>query len=129
MTAATTLAVEEVMKFDKVIDHTFLLLSLCAPQPLPVDVVVNYIKNVDEEMEDREMIIMKLQRCSLLLLNEEETSVYIRVHQLVHDVIKSVINDYPEKAVNGTIEAFAQFIEDKLTNVLGRVERFSYARL
>ena len=114
MTAATTLAVEEVMKSDKVIDHTFSLLSLCAPQQLPVDVVVNYIKNVDEEMEDREMIIMKLQRCSLLLLNEEETSVYIRVHQLVHDVIKSVINDYPEKAVNGTISAFAQFIEDNL---------------
>ena len=114
MTDATTLAVEEVMKSDKVIDHTFRLLSLCAPQPLPVDVVVNYIKNVDEEMEDGEIIIMTLQRCSLLLLNEEETNVYIRVHQVVHDVIKSVKNDYPEKAVNGTISAFDQFIQDNL---------------
>ena len=118
MTAATTLAVKEVMKSDKVIDHTFSLLSLCAPQPLTVDIVVNYIVNVHDEMKDRETIIMKLQRCSLLLLNEEESNVYICAHQVVHDVIKSVIKDYPEtvhlKAVNGTISAFHQFIQDNL---------------
>ncbi|KAJ7381937.1 hypothetical protein OS493_038208, partial [Desmophyllum pertusum] len=80
--------------------------------------MINYILNVDEEIEDKEMIMMKIQRCSLLLLAEEETGVYIRVHQVVRDVIKTVIKDYLAShrldAVNGAVTIFNRFIEDNL---------------
>ena len=80
MTTATTLAVKEVMQSDRIIDHALSFLSLTSSQPLNVDVVVNYILNVDEGMKDEEMIIMKLQRCSLLLSHEDEFGFHIRVH-------------------------------------------------
>ncbi|KAJ7372194.1 hypothetical protein OS493_020623 [Desmophyllum pertusum] len=61
MTAAITLAVEKQMTSDKVIDHTFRFLYLCAPQPLSLDIVIDYILDVDEEIEDKEMISMRIK--------------------------------------------------------------------
>ncbi|KAL9967486.1 hypothetical protein ACROYT_G025715, partial [Oculina patagonica] len=118
MTAATTLAVKEMMASDKVIDHTFSFLSLCAPQPLSIDIVIDYIQNVDEEIQDKEHIITRIQRCSLILLEEEDSVVSIGVHQVVRDVIQMVTKDHSEstnyKAVNGAVTAFNQFIDDTL---------------
>ena len=118
MTTATTLAVKEVMQSDRIIDHASSFLSLTSSQPLNVDVVVNYILNVDEGMKDEEMIIMKLQRFSLLLSHEDEFGFHIRVHQVVRDAIKSLNKGYPEsrhiKTLNCAVAAFNQFIEDNL---------------
>ncbi|KAJ7390193.1 hypothetical protein OS493_026703 [Desmophyllum pertusum] len=129
MTAATTLAVERQMTSDRVIDHTFRFLYLCAPQPLSLDIVINYILNVDEEIKDKETISMRIQRCSLLLFEEQETGVYIRVHQVVHDVISTVITDLPEiqrlQVVNGAVRSFTQFIDENKSedSNLGTVHR------
>ena len=114
MTTATTLAVEKAMTSDKVIHHTFNFLSLCAPKPLSLAIVINYILNVDEEIDDKEMIGMRVQRCSLLLLDEEETGVHIRVHQVVHDVINAVVQDYPMIQQLEAIRSFDQFMGDTL---------------
>ena len=115
MTTATTLTVEKAMTSDKVIHHTFNFLFLCAQKPLSLDIVINYILNVDEETEDKEMIGMRIQRCSLLLLEEEGTGVHIRVHQLVHDVINAVVQDYPMIQLLEATRSFDQFISDTLT--------------
>ena len=72
MTTATALAVEKAMTCDKIIHHTFSLLSVCAPQPVTQDIVINYILNVDKEIQDKEMIAMRIQRCSLILNGEDE---------------------------------------------------------
>ncbi|KAL9962134.1 hypothetical protein ACROYT_G031210, partial [Oculina patagonica] len=87
MTTAITLAVETLMTSDKVLGHAFSFLSVCAPQPLCLDVLINYILKADDDIEDKDLIGMKIQRCSLLLLEEEESGVCIRVHQVVYDVI------------------------------------------
>ena len=113
MTEATTLAVNEIVQSNKVINHTFRFLFLCAPDLLSQDVVINYILNVDEEIQDKEMIIMRIQRCSLILLEEEDGDIYIGVHQVVREVIQSLMNVHRE-AVSGAITAFGQFIDDSL---------------
>ena len=118
MTTATILAIKEVMQSDRIIDHALSFLCLLSSQPLNVDIVVNYIVSVDEGIKDKEMIIMKLQRCSLILSHENEFDFFIRVHQVVRDVVKSLIKGYPEsrhiKTVNSAVAAFNQFIDDKL---------------
>ena len=115
MTTATTLAVEKAMTSDKVIHHTFSLLSVCAPQPVSQDIVINYIFNKDKKIQDKEMIVMKIQRCSLILNSEDESGPYIRVHQVVYDVINSLSSDFPEiqhlQTVDATVRSFIQFLE------------------
>ena len=119
MTTATTLAVEKAMTCDKIIHHTFSLLSVCAPHPVSQDIVINYILNVDEEIKDKEMIAMKIQRCSLILDGEDEGGAYIRVHQVFYDVINSLTSDFPEiqqlQTVDATVRSFIQFVESNLS--------------
>ena len=94
MTAATTLAVENAMMSDEIVGHTFALLSLCSADPLSVDIVFNYISRVDEQAADKELICLNLKRCSLVLFEEDESGAFIRVHQVVHDTIKTVMKDH-----------------------------------
>ena len=115
MTAATTLAVENAMMSDEIVDHTFALLSLCSADPLSVDIVFNYISRVDEQAADKELICLNLKRCSLVLFEEDESGAFIRVHQIVHDAIKTAMKDHQEPRnssliINTAAASFSQFI-------------------
>ena len=116
MTKAIQLAVQKAIASDNIIKHTFTLLSLCAPQPLSLEIVANYIRSVEVEMQDEEAISVKIKRCSLLLLDEEKSGVYMRIHQVVHDAISTVIKDHCEAheviAMNGAVKSLYQFVED-----------------
>ena len=96
-------------------NHLFSLLSICAPKPLSLDNGINYIKTVDENSKDldKELICMRLKRCSLLLFDENENGCFIRVHQVVHDAIKTPLKKNPEdnkiEIMNGAIKSFNRF--------------------
>ena len=118
MTTATTLAVETAMESSKIMHHTFNFLSLCAPQPLSVNIIEDFITIVDKEIQDIEMIRLKIQRCSLLMFERDETDVYIRVHQVVHNSIKTLAaahsDDKHNEVVSGVIGSFSRFVEKYL---------------
>ncbi|XP_022797468.1 uncharacterized protein LOC111335744 [Stylophora pistillata] len=121
MTKAISLAVEKAMADDIVSHHMFTLLSMCAPNPILLDIIIQYIKEMDEEFEDEDMIRMRISRCSLLLFEEEEEEkeeeekdcVYIRVHGVVHDVLKSATKDFARdqhvKVANKVLTSFSKF--------------------
>ncbi|CAH3110724.1 unnamed protein product, partial [Porites lobata] len=117
MTSATSLAVENVMLSDKIIDQTFTLLSLCATQPLDLDIVNRYILKVDEQAEDKESIEMTLKRCSLVLFEEDQDRAFIRVHQVVHDAIKTLLMKDQSKrqmlhrTAKAAVTSFSQIID------------------
>ena len=116
MAKAVTLAVKFLIRSDRCVKDLFTLLSLCAPQPLNVDIAINYIVNLRKDFDeaDRKLVLMTLMRCSLLLVEEQDSGDFIRVHQLVHDAIRIVISESQESqspnVVIGTITSFLQFI-------------------
>ena len=116
MTKAITLVVETLMRSDKFQKHLFTFLALCAPRPLNVDIVVSYIMNAHEGFHevDKELIRMKLKRSLLLLFQDDEDGCFIRLHQVVHDAIKTVTKECPEsqtdEVVSGVITSFNEFI-------------------
>ena len=118
MTAAITLAAEKKMSSDKVLKHTFNLMSLCAQQPLSLNIVSNYILNTDEEIKDENVILMRIQRSSLLLLDKDDSEMYIRVHQVVRDVINAAkqcsSKNQSLELLDGAIKSFSEFIGDNL---------------
>ncbi|XP_066030787.1 uncharacterized protein [Pocillopora verrucosa] len=115
MTKVITLAVEMVMENDIILHHMFLFLSMCASQPILQDIIIEYVKITDDEFEDEDLIRTKMSRCSLLLIEEESTGVYIRVHGVVLDVIKSATKgfarDQSYKVVYGAVMSFSKFEE------------------
>ena len=116
VTKAITLAVEALMRSDKIQKHLVTFVALCAPQPLNVDIAVSYIMSAHEEFDevDKELIRMRLKRSSLLLFQGDEGGHFIRLHQVVHDAIKTVTKECPESQTNevisGVITSFNKFI-------------------
>ena len=117
MTKAITLAVETLMRSDKFQKHLFTFLALCAPRPLNVDIAVSYIMNAHEEFDeaDKELIRMRLKRSSLLLFQDYEGGCFIRLHEVVHNAIKTVTKECPEsqsdEVVSGVITSFNEIID------------------
>ena len=116
MTKAITLVAETQVKSDKFVKDLFSLLSICAPQPLNVNVAINYIAKANEHFdeEDKDLIHMTFRGCSLLLLEEQKDDTFIRVHQVVHDAIKLVMGGYQgsqtSEIVSAAVASFNQFI-------------------
>ncbi|XP_022810392.1 uncharacterized protein LOC111347409 [Stylophora pistillata] len=110
MTTVTTLALEKAMSSDRVIDHLFTFLTLCAPQPILKDIVVDYIMEVEKELDGEDEIGVKISRCPMLLFDEEESGVYIRVHRVIHYVVNSVIKkSAKDKQVKSLLRAASSF--------------------
>ena len=95
MTIATRVAVEAVMDSDKIMKHAFTFFAFCAPEPLRLDVLTTYVVNADEELDEEEIGI-QIQGSSLLLIGKEDDSVNIRLHKVVHDIVKHLVKDQME---------------------------------
>ncbi|XP_067053052.1 uncharacterized protein [Acropora muricata] len=128
MTTAIALAVEKSMLSDTVLKHAFNIIALCAPQPLNLDIVTNYIQKVEEnsdmntegEFNDKDVIGLRISKSSLLLLEEDNGESYVRIHQVVRDVIQRLIKQHWEmqrfEVVHVSILSLNQFIVDRKTD-------------
>ena len=116
MTKAITLVAETQVKSDKFVKDLFSLLSICAPQPLNVNVAINYIAKANEHFdeEDKDLIHMTFGGCSLLLLEEQKDGNFSRIHQVVHGAFKLVMSGYQgsqtSEIVSAAVASFNQFI-------------------
>ena len=93
-----SLAVEELIRTDRLFKHLFTLLSLHAPEPLNEGAAINHIMNMEECVDevDEKQIRTRFRKCSLLLYEQLSGGNVIRVHPIVIDAIKNVIGACPE---------------------------------
>ena len=121
MTVATKIALETVMDSDDIMKHAFTFLAFCAPEPLRLDVLTTYVVNADGEL-DKEDIGIQIQGSSLLLL-EKEDDVNIRLHKVVHDIVKRLVKDQMEANEHArvacvAIGSFSQYIHEAIPEIL-----------
>ncbi|XP_015766754.1 PREDICTED: uncharacterized protein LOC107345547 [Acropora digitifera] len=128
MTTAIALAVETSMSSDRALKHAFNIISLCAPQPLNLDIVTNYIQKVEEnsdmntegEFNDKDVIGLRIRKSSLLLLEEDNSEIFVRIHQAVRDVIQRLLKHHSEterfEVVHVSVLSLNQFIVDMKTD-------------
>ena len=83
MSAAVSLAVEKSADNSLILNYTFNLFSLISFESLPVDIIVKYIHQIDQDCE-KEEICLALKNCSLLLTENQD----VRLHRVVHEAIK-----------------------------------------
>ena len=122
MTIATRVAVEAVMDSDKIMKHAFTFFAFCATEPLRLDVLTTYVVNADEEL-DEEDIGIQIQGSSLLLIGKEDDSVNIRLHKVVHDIVKHLVKDQMEANEHARVacvamRSFSQYIHEAIPEIL-----------
>ncbi|XP_015766767.1 PREDICTED: uncharacterized protein LOC107345559 isoform X2 [Acropora digitifera] len=124
-TTAIKLAVEKSMSSDRVLKHVFNVISLCAPQPLNLDIVTNYIQKAEAnsevstggEFKDKDVIDLRIGKSPLLLLEKDNDEAYVSIHQAVRDVIQRLIKQQSEterfEIVHVSILSLNQFRVDR----------------
>ena len=89
MSAAVLLAVQKSAENDFILNEIFNLFALISFEPLPIDIIVKYIQQVNQNCE-KEEIYLAIKHCSLLLLTENENDV--RLHRVVHETTELFSN-------------------------------------
>ena len=82
MSAAVLLAVQKSAENDFILNETFHLFALISFEPLPIDVIVEYIQQKNQKC-GKEEIYLAIKHCSLFLFTESENDV--RLHRVVHE--------------------------------------------
>ena len=91
MTAVSKLALESILENNDILRQTFLFFSLCDSEPLPIQAAVNFV-NIRTAGQTDEIIKAKILDSSLImhLNNEDEAPSYLRVHNVVHQVLRKM---------------------------------------
>ena len=95
MTTAIKVAIDKATESDEVLRQVFCLFSLCASDSLPLEAAINFVKfRVAGQTED--LIRAKILKSSLVTCsyNKHGEPAYVRVHNIVHDLLKTVLASY-----------------------------------
>ena len=90
MSTAVMLAIEKCAKND-IWNHIFHLFSLISFEPMPLSLVVLYVQQQGEKLNEQD-VSLAIKHCSLFLLFENEGT-YIRLHRVIHEGIKQFCHD------------------------------------
>ena len=85
MSTAVMLAIEKCAKND-IWNHIFHLFSLISSEPMPLSLVVLYVQQQGEKLDEQD-ISLAIKHCSLFLVFENQGT-YIRLHRVIHGGIK-----------------------------------------
>ena len=91
MTTSIKMAIKRASESDEVLRQAFCFLSMCANESLPIEAAVNFVKaRTTEQME--ELIRAKILKSSLItsLHGEDGDLCYLRLHNIVHGVLKTI---------------------------------------
>ena len=119
MTTALKMAIKRSEEGDEVLSQTFCLFSLCAADCLPTEVVVNFVK-CRATGQTEELIKAKILKSSLITCsyNDVGAPAYLRVHNIVHTVLKTILTARQKKedtidCISVAIKIFQSLIEAK----------------
>ena len=91
MTTAIKMAIARASESDEVLRQAFCCLSLSAKDALPVEALVNFVKICTTEQTE-ELIRAKILKSSFIICLHGEGGApeYLRVHNIVHEVLKTI---------------------------------------
>ena len=86
MSAAVFLAVKKAAGKNSILEQTFNFFSKISFEPLPIDIIVNYIQQLDQNC-DKDEVYLAIKHCSLFLTEENEDHVNIRLHRVIYEAV------------------------------------------
>ena len=123
MTTAVRMALERAMKTDEVFQHLFSFLFLCSTELLPLEAAVQYVKARTTGLPE-EFIRARILKSSLILISAEEDGavIFLRLHNIVHEVLKQEAIFNLDSAVRTqniatAIKVFESFLQSEHENI------------
>ena len=131
MTEATRIAVKAEIDSNRIMKHAFTFLALCAPEPVRLHLLTTYVVNADGELDEEEIGI-QIQGSSLLLIDKED-DVNIRLHNVVHNIVNSLVKEQMQadehvRVVCVAMESFSKYINEAIPKILQSADSVSESR-
>ena len=119
-TTVIKMAITRALDSDEVLWEVFCLISLCASDSLPIEVAVDFVK-LRNKQQNEEFIRAKILESTLItcLYDADGTPTYLRVHNVVHEVLKSTVTS----VMNGTHKAECFSVAVKIFSSLIEVNK------
>ena len=121
---AIRIAITRALESDKVLCEVFCLFSMCTSDSLPIEAAVDFVKFRNKQQKE-EFIRAKILESTMItcLYDVDGTPTYLRVHNVVHEVLKSVVTsvmDLTDKAecFSIAVKIFQLLIEDNKAQLL-----------
>ncbi|XP_073231157.1 uncharacterized protein [Porites lutea] len=116
--SAIRIAITRALESDKVLCEVFCLFSLCTSDSLPIEAAVDFVKFRNKQQKE-EFIRAKILESNMItcLYDVDGTPTYLRVHNVVHEVLKSTVTSVlnrTDKAeyFSAAVKIFSSLIED-----------------
>ena len=124
MTTAIRIAITRALESDEVLRAVFSLFSLCASDSLPIEAAVGFVKSRIKHQTEA-LIRAKILKSTMItcLYDKQDRPTYLRVHNVVHNLLKSVVGsvmDLTDKAkcFSVAVTIFQSLIEDNKAQLL-----------
>ena len=98
MTSAIKMAISRAVECDEVIREVFCLFSFCASDFVPLEAAIKFVKS-RLTLQTEELIRAKILKSSLITCsyNEHGDPANVRVHTIVHDLLRNVLTPHLER--------------------------------
>ena len=115
---AIRIAITRALESDKVLCEVFCLFSLCTSDSLPIEAAVDFVKFRNKQQKE-EFIRAKILESTMItcLYDVDGTPTYLRVHNVVHEVLKSTVTSllnrtHKAEYFSVAVKIFSSLIED-----------------
>ena len=131
LTEAIRIAVKAEIDSDRIMKHAFTFLALCAPEPVRLRFLTTHVVNADGELDEEEIGI-QIQGSSFLLIDKED-DVNIRMHNVVHNIVNSLVKEQMQadehvRVVCVAVESFSKYINEAIPKILQSADSVSESR-
>ncbi|CAH3181885.1 unnamed protein product [Porites lobata] len=91
-TTAIKMAITRALQSDEVLREVLCLFSLCASDSLPIEAAVDFVK-FRTKQQTEELTRARILKSTMVsyLYDKDGTPTYVRVHKVVHEVLKSTV--------------------------------------
>ena len=124
---AIRIAITRALESDKVLCEVFCLFSMCASDSLPIEAAVDFVKFRNKQQKE-EFIRAKILESTMItcLYDVDGTPTYLRVHNVVHEVLKSTVTlvlnrTHKAECFSVAVRIFRSLIEDNKKLLLASV--------
>ena len=115
---AIRIAITRALESDKVLCEVLCLFSLCTSDSLPIEAAVDFVKFRNKQQKE-EFIRAKILESTMItcLYDVDGTPTYLRVHNVVHEVLKSTVTSvlnrtHKAEYFSVAVKIFSSLIED-----------------
>ena len=117
-TTAIKMAITRALDSDEVLWEVFCLISLCASDSLAIEVAVDFVKLCNKQQKE-EFIRAKILESTMItcLYDADGTPTYLRVHNVVDEVLKSTVTlvmnrTHKAECFSVAVKIFSSLIEE-----------------